>query len=398
MPMYQRLGEVPRKRHTQMWDDGRLLTEQVVGLEGFNGNASILYHLQTPCRVKAVGGFEPLAFEEWVPDAHQHHLLATGDLPAGGDQLTGRRLLMWNGDVEIWFARADQEAGSYYRNGEGDECIFVHHGSGTVETIFGDVPYTDGDYVVIPRGTTYRFVPDSHPQTYLVFVSPGEIEIPRRYRNEYGNLLEHAPYYHRDIHPPTELRTHNERGEFQVKVRVRGGHQTYELDYHPFNVVGWDGYVYPWTFNINDFEPKAGRLHQPPPAHQTFAGQGFVICSFCPRKLDWDPQAVPIPYNHSNLNSDEMIYYVSGNFESRKGIEVGSITLHPAGIPHGPQPGLAEKALGLKETQELAVMCDTFRPLKLSAFSKGIDNLDYMLSWYQEPASETRPEEAPTIA
>jgi homogentisate 1,2-dioxygenase len=396
--MYQRLGEVPKKRHTQMWDDGRLLTEQVVGLEGFGGNYSIMYHLQTPCRVKAVGPFEPIAFDEWVPDAHQHHLLATADLPAGGDSISGRRLLMWNGDVEIWFCRTEERSEYFVRNGEGDECIFVHHGSGTMETIYGDVPYADGDYIVVPRGTTYRMVPDSLPQTYLVFVSPGEIEIPRRYRNEYGNLLEHAPYYHRDIHPPTELRTHTDQGEFLVKVRVRGGYQTYELDYHPFNVVGWDGYVYPWTFNINDFEPKAGRLHQPPPAHQTFAGQGFVICSFCPRKLDWDPQSVPIPYNHSNLNSDEMIYYVSGNFESRKGIEVGSITLHPSGIPHGPQPGLAEKALGLAETHELAVMCDTFRPLKLSAFAKGIDNLDYMFSWYQAPSSETRPEEAPTIA
>jgi homogentisate 1,2-dioxygenase len=397
MPMYQRFGEVPKKRHTQLWQDGHLLTEQVMGLEGFNGNYSILYHVQTPCRVKAVGSFEPIVREEWVPDAHQHHLLNTAPVEPAGDPITGRRLMMWNDDVELWFARPAERMDVFYRNGEGDECIFVHRGSGTLETIFGDVPYGNGDYLVIPRGTTYRFAPDSVPETHLVFTSPGEIEIPKRYRNQYGNLLEHAPYYHRDIHPPAELRTHTEHGEFTVKVRVRGGYQAYVLDYHPFNVVGWDGYVYPWTFNIRDFEPKAGRLHQPPPAHQTFEGAGFVICSFCPRKLDWDPNSVPIPYNHSNLNSDEMIYYVSGNFESRKGIEVGSITLHPAGIPHGPQPGLAEKALGIQETQELAVMCDTFRPLRLSSWARGIDNLDYMFSWYQEPAAP-KPEEAPTIA
>jgi homogentisate 1,2-dioxygenase len=395
MPVYLRLGEVPPKRHTQMWREDRLLTEQVMGMEGFSGNYSILYHLQTPCRVMALGGFQPLAKEEWVPDQHQHMLFSTVELPALGDVISGRRLLMWNNDVEIWFCRPQAAQDGFYRNGEGDEVIFVHEGSGVAETIFGDLPYRQGDYIVIPRGTTYRLVPEGD-QKYLVFVSPGQIEIPRRYRNEYGNLLEHAPYYHRDVHGPTELVTHEEQGEFLVTVRVRGGMQKYVLDYHPFNVVGWDGFVYPWTFNVADFEPKSGRLHQPPPAHQTFEGPGFVICSFCPRRLEWDPQAVPIPYNHSNLQSDEMIYYVSGNFESRKGIEVGSITLHPYGIPHGPQPGLAEKALGATETHELAVMCDTFRPLRLANFAKAIANPDYMFSWYE--AAESAPPEPGTIA
>ena len=395
MTTYLRMGEVPPKRHTQLRRNGRLLTEQVMGMEGFSGNYSILYHLETPCRVMALGGFEHLEKKEWVPDQHQHMLFATADLDAIGDLITGRRLLMWNNDVEIWFCRPRETDDGYYRNGEGDEVIFVHQGRGVAETIFGDLPYGEGDYIVIPRGTTYRLVPEGE-QKYLIFVSPGQIEIPKRYRNAYGNLLEHAPYYHRDIHGPTELRTHDESGEFTVTVRVRGGHQRYVLDYHPFNVVGWDGFVYPWTFNIGDFEPKSGRLHQPPPAHQTFEGPGFVICSFCPRNLEWDPQAVPIPYNHSNLQSDEMIYYVSGNFESRKGIEVGSITLHPYGIPHGPQPGLAEKALGATSTSELAVMCDTFRPLRLGDFSQTIANPDYMFSWYAPPA-ET-PAEPGTIA
>ena len=390
-----RLGEVPPKRHTQLWRDGKLLIEQVMGMEGFSGNYSILYHLQTPCRVMALGGFTPIEKQEWVPDQHQHHLFNTAELRPEGDLLTGRRLLMWNDEVEIWFCQPNQlgigsTGEGYYRNGEGDEVIFAHEGAGTVESIFGDLPFRQGDYIVVPRGTTYRLV-GGGAHKFLIFVSPGQIETPRRYRNEYGNLLEHAPYYHRDMHCPTELRTHDEQGEFQVTVRVRGGHQTYVLDYHPFNVVGWDGYVYPWTFNVADFEPKSGRLHQPPPAHQTFEGPGFVICSFCPRRLEWDEKAVPIPYNHSNLQSDEMIYYVSGNFESRKGIEIGSITLHPYGIPHGPQPGLAEKALGATATHELAVMCDTFRPLRLGDFSRSIDRPEYMFSWYQA-AGDTPPE------
>jgi homogentisate 1,2-dioxygenase len=234
----------------------------------------------------------------------------------------------------------------FFRNGEGDEVIFVHEGLGILETIFGDLPYREGDYVVVPRGTTYRFRPEGL-QRHLVFESPGLIEIPRRYRNQSGQIIEGAPYYHRDIHPPTALQTMRERGDFPVKVRVRGGYQSYVVDYHPFDVVGWDGYLFPWTFSIHDFEPITGRIHQPPPSHQTFAGRNFVICSFCPRKLDFDPLAVPIPYHHSNLQSEEMIYYVSGNFGSRRGVDVGSITLHPSG-PHGPSRA-AEQALGIHE-------------------------------------------------
>jgi homogentisate 1,2-dioxygenase len=382
MPFYHRLGDVPRKRHIQFRDNGRLLTEEVMGLEGFTGNESILYHLQSPCRVKELGEFEPVEREEWVPDAHAHRHLTTAEVPASGDEITGRRVLMWNDDVEIAFCRPASTMEYFFRNGEHDEVVFVHEGSGTLETIFGDVPYRDGDYVVIPRGTTYRFRPEGE-QRHLVFESPGLITIPRRYRNEYGQLLEGAPFSNRDLHPPTELRTHRDQGEFVVKVRVRNGYQTYVIDYHPFDVVGWDGYLFPWTFSVHDFEPITGRIHQPPPTHQTFQGQNFVICSFCPRKLDFDPEAIPIPYHHSNLQSEEMIYYVSGNFGSRKGIEVGSITLHPSGLPHGPQPGLAEKSLGVAETTELAVMCDTFRPLRLTSFAREIDDGRYAYSWYE---------------
>ena len=384
MPTYQRLGDVPRKRHIQFRDNGRLLTEEVMGLEGFDGNESILYHLQSPCRVRELGSFEPIERDEWVPDAHAHRHFRTMGVEAEGNEITGRKLLMWNADVEISLCCPTEPMDFFYRNGEGDEVIFVHEGSGTLETIFGDLRYKAGDYVVVPRGTTYRFVPEG-PQRHLVFESPGLIEIPRRYRNEYGQLLEHAPYYHRDIHPPTQLHTHRDGGDHVVKVRVKDGYQTYVLDYHPFDVVGWDGYVYPWTFSIHDFEPITGRIHMPPPSHQTFAGRNFVICSFCPRKLDFDPMAIPIPYHHSNLNSEEMIYYVDGQFGSRKGIEVGSVTLHPSGIPHGPQPGLAEKSIGMTETHELAVMCDTFHPLRLTKLAKNLDDGKYAYSWYEEP-------------
>ena len=290
---------------------------------------------------------------------------------------------MWNADVEISLCRPTEQMDYFFRNGEGDEVIFVHEGSGTLETIFGDLPYKDGDYVVIPRGTTYRFRPEGE-QRYLVFETPGLIEIPRRYRNQYGQIVEGAPYYHRDIHPPGQLNTHRERGDFPVKVRVRGGYQTYLLDYHPFDVVGWDGYLYPWTFSIHDFEPITGRIHQPPPSHQTFAGRNFVICSFCPRKLDFDPLAVPIPYHHSNLQSEEMIYYVSGQLRLAEG--------RRRRLDHAPSRracrtgrsrGSPRSRSACTRRGELAVMCDTFNPLKLSKLAKELDDGKYALSWYE---------------
>jgi homogentisate 1,2-dioxygenase len=382
---YEARGRLPAKRHVAFRENGTLLTEEVMGFEGFSGNESILYHLQTPCRVTGIGAFEPIEREEWVPTTHSHHLFDTSGLDRHGDPVRGRRLLMFNDDVEIALCRPDEPQHYFYRNGEGDEVVFVHEGSGMLETAFGTLPYRAHDYIVIPRGTTYRFRPDGE-QLWLTFHTPGEIETPNRYRNRYGQLLEHAPYSHRDFHAPAELETHHERGEYELVVRVRDGYQRYEIDYHPLDVVGWDGYVYPYTFNIDDFEPVAGRVHMPPPVHQTFQGPNFVICSFCPRMLDWEDGAIPIPYNHSNLQSEEMIYYVSGEFGSRKGIDVGSITLHPSGLPHGPQPGLAEKSIGMKSTSELAVMCDTFRPLRLTALCRELDDGRYALSWAADAA------------
>jgi homogentisate 1,2-dioxygenase len=395
MPMYQVRGEVPRKRHTQLWRDGRLLTEEVMGLRGFSGNETILYHLVTPSRIAEAAGFEPIRREEWEPDNHVHRHLRTAAVEPSGDPVSGRRVLMWNDDVEVSLCVPAQEQEVFHRNGEADEVVFVHEGSGTLETVLGDLPYRAGDYVVVPRGITYRFR-TSGRQRHLVFTSPGLIEIPRRYRNEYGQLLEHAPYGNRDLHPVGELRTHDEAGDYRVTVRVRGGLQTYRLDHHPFDVVGWDGYVYPWTFNVEDFEPLTKRVHMPPPAHQTFEGRNFVICSFCPRKLDWDPLAVPVPYAHSNLNSEELMYYVTGSYGARRGVESGSITLHPSGLAHAPQPGRAEAALGATETDELAVMCDTFHPLRLSRFARDLDDGVYAYSWSEGEVQAAPPGTART--
>ena len=382
---YHSLGQVPPKRHAQTRRDGKLLVEEVLGYEGFSGNESILYHLHSPCRLDDVGAFTPIVREEWVPDTHVHRLADTRPIETGGDPVEGRRLLMWNADIEVWVAKPDAAMHGFYRNGEGDEVVYVHRGSGFLRTVFGTVPYREKDYVVIPRGTTHRWEPAKGvEQHWLVFHTPGEIETPNRYRNRYGQLLEHAPFSQRDFHGPEALETVEDEGTFDVSVRVRDGFQHYVLDRHPFDVVGWDGYVYPYTFNAMDFEPRAGRFHLPPPAHQTFQGPNFVICTFAPRMLDWDDTAVTLPYHHSNIQSEEVMFYADGDYAARKGVDVGCITLHPSGLPHGPQPGAVEKALGAKSTDELAVMWDTFRPLKLAKLWAEVDNPEYAYSWNED--------------
>jgi len=382
---YASLGSFPAKRHVQVRRDGPgtpLLTEEVMGYEGFSGNESILLHLQSPCRLAEIGGFRRLEREEWVPEAHVHRLADANVVAGGGTPLSGRRLLMWNGDIEVSVCRPTEPLPGFYRNGEGDEVLYIHRGGGMLRTVFGRLLFRERDYVVVPRGTTHTFeLAEGAEQFWLVFHTPGEIETPSRYRNRYGQLLEHAPYSQRDFHPPLELETHDEVGEFPVTVRVRGGHQDYLLDRHPFDVVGWDGYVWPYTFNADDFEPRAGRFHLPPPAHQTFEGRNFVICTFAPRMLDWDPEAVPLPYHHSNIQSEEVMFYAAGDYAARKGVGVGCITLHPSGLPHGPQPGAVERSLGSTRTDELAVMWDTFRPLRLAALMREIDRPEYAYSW-----------------
>jgi homogentisate 1,2-dioxygenase len=385
MPSYQALGKIPPKRHTQFRrPDGGLYSEELFGEEGFSGVASLLYHQHPPTRVSKIERFGAACEEEWKQETHRHHHLKAGHLASGGDPIGGRKTLMYNSDCVISAVVPDEPMDYFYRNAMGDELLFVHYGSGTIETTFGTLPYREGDYVLIPRGTTWRVQADKGEQRMLVVEAFGHaIQPPKRYRNEFGQLLEHAPYCERDLHAPTELPLHEERGEFKVRIKVNDELMTYTYDYHPLDVVGWDGFLYPYTFNISDFEPITGRVHQPPPVHQTFEGPNFVVCSFCPRKLDYHPQAIPVPYNHSNIDSDEMIYYVSGNFGSRKGIETSSITLHPRGIAHGPHPGTVEKSLGAERTEELAVMVDTFRPLKFGAAAEAIDDPQYPFSWLE---------------
>jgi homogentisate 1,2-dioxygenase len=382
---YAALGSVPAKRHSQFRNNGTLLVEEVMGYEGFSGNESILYHTGSPCRIAEVGPLRRLERRAWDPEAHVHRLANLGGVEPGGDPLTGRQVLMFNGDLEVSVCKPVEPLEGFYRNGEGDEVIYVHRGSGVLRTVFGRVEFRERDYLVIPRGTTVTWELDEvAEQFWLVFHTPGEIETPSRYRNRYGQLLEHAPYSQRDFRPPSELETCDEAGEYRLVVRVREGLQEFALDRHPFDVVGWDGYVWPYAFNAMDFEPRAGRFHLPPPTHQTFQGQGFVLCTFAPRQLDWDPEAVPLPYHHSNIQSEEVMFYADGDYKARKGVEVGCVTLHPSGLPHGPQPGAVEKALGAKRTDELAVMWDTFRPLQLTALWQANDRPEYAFSWNPE--------------
>ncbi|MFI5259708.1 MAG: homogentisate 1,2-dioxygenase [Candidatus Limnocylindrales bacterium] len=391
---YVQRGSVPHTRHTQhRAPDGSLYAEELFGVEGFAGRSSLLYHLAPPTqthRVELIARAEvaPAAAEESGP--HRHRLVKTGGLTANGDIVSGRIPLFTNADVTmgVVLPAEPMPTGRFYRNGEGDELLFVHQGTGVVDTVFGSLRYGPGDYVVLPIGTTWRLDPDAGVQRMLWLETPGELEPPKRYRNEYGQLLEHAPYSQRDIRPPEWAEPQAETGDFTIAVKARGRLTAYHYRCHPFDVVGWDGYLWPFLFNIGDFQPITGRVHQPPPVHQTFQGRNFVVCSFVPRKFDYHPQAIPAPYNHSNINSDEIIYYVAGNFMSRRGVEVSSFTVHPAGIPHGPHPGTVEASIGRDATDELAVMVDTFNPLWLTAEAAGLENDRYPYSWL--PSTDSR--------
>jgi homogentisate 1,2-dioxygenase len=382
MPRYVKLGDVPRKRHTQFRKpDGTLYAEEVFGTKGFSGIASILYHGHPPTQVAEFTPLEDIR-PELLPDTSLHHRhLKTSAIPAHGDPITGRVPLLVNPDVSIGLCCPVESMSYFYKNADEDDLLFIHEGNGRLETLFGTLPYHAGDYLVIPRGTIYRVVAETPETRMLVIESVSAVETPRRYRNEYGQLLEHAPYCERDIRVPETLETHDEPGRYEVRIKARGCLTSYIYDFHPLDVAGWDGYLYPWVLNIADFEPITGSLHQPPPIHQTFQGQNYVVCSFVPRMLDYHPQAVPVPYNHSNLESDEVLYYVNGNFGSRRGIEQGSMTLHPSGIPHGPQPGVVEASLGQTRTEELAVMLDTFRPLRLTRAAAALEDEQYAFSW-----------------
>ncbi|KAA3643371.1 MAG: homogentisate 1,2-dioxygenase [Chloroflexi bacterium] len=384
MPFYHKLGEIPHKRHTQFRKpNGGLYREELMGLEGFSGIQSILYHNFLPPRVLKVEDLGPSKPEYVDFGAIRHRALRTSDVPSGGDPVQARRTLMGNKDVTMGISRPTESMDYFYRNAQAYECWYVHEGEGVLRSQFGKLDFKPGDYIVIPFGTTWKFELSTDEARFFVVETPGQIEPPKRYRNEYGQMLEHAPYCERDIRVPEELETFDERGEFEVRVKVRDNISRHTLDHHPLDVVGWDGFLYPWIFSIHDFEPITGRVHMPPPVHQTFSGPNFVLCSFVPRLYDYHPEGIPAPYNHSNVNSDEVIYYVEGDFMSRKGIDRCDITIHPYGLPHGPQPGATEASIGKEKTDELAVMVDPFYPLQLTTDALEMEKEDYQASWLE---------------
>jgi homogentisate 1,2-dioxygenase len=388
MAFYRSLGKIPHKRHVQFRSQaGELYHEELMGLHGFAGPQSLLYHLTPPTQVHDVQplGSTRLEFEEEQP--LKHRLLNTLGMEPDGDAITGRLPLMGNQDVVLSIARPTVAMDYWYRFAHGDEVIFVHEGTGLLESQFGVVSYRPGDYLVIPTGVIWRMIPDADSTHRLLIIEAfGHIDPPQRYLNRLGQFMEHSPYCERDLRGPAELVTRDDVGDFEVRVKARGLLTSYRYRHHPLDVVGWDGCLYPYAFNIEDFEPITGRLHQPPPVHQTFDGPGFVVCSFVPRLFDYHPDSIPAPYNHSNVDSDEVLYYVDGNFMSRKGINTASLTVHPNGIPHGPHPGTYEGSIGQEKTNELAVMIDTFRPLKMTKQSAAFEDTDYFKSW-QEPKS-----------
>ena len=392
---YVRRGSVPPQRHTQhRGQDGSLYAEELFGVEGFVGRNSLLYHLRPPTQTHQIEAVRDVVLVEADDGVHRHRLTKTAQVPESGDVVEGRIPLYFNNDIVMGVVRPARAMPEhcFYRNGEADELLYVHEGAGVFGSVFGPMAYGPGDYIVIPIGTTWRLDPDAgSAQRMLWLECPSELEPPKRYRNDYGQLLEHAPYYQRDIRVPDEAAPRTDDGEFVIEVKVRSRITAYHYRQHPFDVVGWDGYLYPFAFNIADFEPITGRVHQPPPVHQTFQGRNFVVCSFVPRKFDYHPLAIPAPYNHSNINSDEVIYYVAGNFMSRRGVEISSFTLHPAGIPHGPHPGTVEASIGKDATEELAVMVDTFRPLSLTKQAAALDDERYPYSWLppDDAAEET---------
>ncbi|MBI1895854.1 MAG: homogentisate 1,2-dioxygenase [Acidobacteria bacterium] len=382
MPIYHRLGDVPRKRHSVFRQkSGEMHAEELIGNKGFTGPASLLYHLRRPTGVRSAKTLRTLSWEIDPDCALRHRHFLTGGLKTGPSPTLDRAPLLFNRDVALEFVRAEKDDDHFFRNSQGDEIVYVSEGEGVIETLMGELSFRQGDYVVIPRGILYRFRLHKPPCVLLVLESAGHVRTPQRYRNEFGQLLEHAPYSERDIRRPQTLHVHDEKGSFRTVVK-KGNHLVeIVLEHHPFDVIGWDGYYYPWALSIYDFEPRVGRFHLPPPVHQTFEGDGFVVCSFCPRPYDFDPKAIPVPYNHSNVMSDEVLYYANSEFMSRKGIQYGSITLHPDGIPHGPHPGRTEESVGKKETGELAVMMDTFHPLHVSKRAIDIEDEDYYRSW-----------------
>lgn len=385
MPIYHKLGKIPPKRHTIFEKpDGGLHYEQLFGTIGFDGMSSLMYHLHRPTMVKEVGKSIDLSPKVAIEKNMKSLKFIGFDIEAKEDYLESRIPLLVNKDIHIGLAAPQQSLTQYfYKNADADEMLFIHKGTGTLRTLMGNIRFEYGDYLIIPRGMIYQISFDTPENRILYAESFHPIYTPKRYRNWFGQLLEHSPFCERDYKLPTEIETFDEKGDFIMKIKKQG--HLHELVYasHPFDVVGWDGYNYPYGFSIHNFEPITGRVHQPPPVHQTFETSAFVICSFAPRLYDYHPLAIPAPYNHSNIDSDEMLYYVDGDFMSRNNIDQGYITLHPGGIPHGPHPGAYERSIGKKSTEELAVMIDTFRPLMVTEAALKIEDGKYYQSWLE---------------
>lgn len=383
MPAYHKLGQIPHKRHTQFRKpDGSLYAEQLFSTEGFSNDYSLLYHCSAPTAI--IRTDEPVEVRPEIAEERmlKHRSFEGFKVAPTDDFLQSRVPVLVNSDCHIVLAAPRQSMTDYFfKNADADEVLFVHEGSGTLLTMYGSLKFGYGDYLMIPRGTIYQLQFDTPDNRLFIVESFSPVRFPGRYLSKYGQLLEHAPFCERDIRAPRELVTIDEKGDFLIKTRKKGMLYGIHYAHHPFDVVGWDGCCYPFAFSIHDFEPITGRVHQPPPVHQTFEGHNYVICSFCPRLFDYHPEAIPAPYNHSNIDSDELLYYVDGDFMSRKQVTRGMLTLHPGGIPHGPHPGAVEKSIGAKETQELAVMVDTFHPLQLTVQALEIENRDYTMSW-----------------
>ncbi len=381
MPYYRSVGEVPRKRHTQFRrPDGGLYAEELMGQEGFSSDSSLLYHRHLPTALVAAENYDPPPVTRSANRPLKPRHLRTHKLDAAGDAVLGRRPLLANDDVTISYVVADRPS-PLYRDAVGDECLYVESGAATVETSFGVLTVGAGDYVIIPTSVVHRIVPDPEVRL-LIMEASGHIGPPKRYLSVRGQFLEHSPYCERDIRGPAEPLL-VDGTDVEVYLKHRRGWTRHVYAHHPFDVVGWDGHQYPWVFSIHDFEPITGRVHQPPPVHQTFQGPNFVVCSFVPRKVDYHPLAIPVPYNHHNVDSDEMLFYTGGNYEARRGsgIEQGSISLHPSGFTHGPQPGAVERAIGAEAFDELAVMVDTFRPLDLCDAALSCEDSGYAWTW-----------------
>ena len=385
MPLYHSLGKIPHKRHTTFKKKGLgYYYEQLFGTIGFDGMSSLIYHCHRPTQVKEIIKSYDISPKIAIEKNIKSLALSGFEVKPTQDYLKSRIPVLVNSDCEIVLsAPTGQDMNYFYKNADCDEMIFIHKGSGTLRTFLGKIDFKYGDYLIIPRGMIYKIDFNSKDNRLFIVESHSPMYTPKRYRNNFGQLLEHSPYCERDIRPPSELETYDEKGEFHIKIKKQG--MIHEMVYasHPFDVVGWDGFNFPYAFSIHDFEPITGRVHQPPPVHQTFEASGFVVCSFCPRLFDYHPESVPAPYNHSNIDSDEVLYYVDGDFMSRNSVEMGLITLHPSGIPHGPHPGAMERSIGEKETKELAVMVDTFKPLKVTQQGLDLEDGKYYKSWLE---------------